>query len=104
MPSVFEKNEQATIKRVLKPNELYKHLFSNCEIECKTELRSIASSLNGNITTISFDRSQNVSYLTYCEYFVGLAALSVIKNDYPTASAQYQSVLRWAKDHTGTIW
>lgn len=47
VPSIFERNEQATIKRSLRPNELYKHLFSNCELECKSELRSIASSLNG---------------------------------------------------------
>lgn len=80
IPNIFEKSNQFTVKKILKPHELYNHLFSNTEIECKSELRSIASSLNG------------------------LAALCIIKSDFDGAAKRYKNVLRWSKDYTGNIW
>lgn len=34
-------------KRLLSPEELQQHLSSKHEIECKSQLRSVASTLNG---------------------------------------------------------
>lgn len=85
----------------MKPNELYEHLFGNCEIECKTELRSIASSLNG----MECHMNPQTQLLIYSLFIIaGLAALSIIQGDYVNAAKLYKSVLRWAKDYTGNIW
>lgn len=49
VPSVLNKVVTTTKKKLLSPEELQKHLVNNNENECKSQLRSIASSLNGII-------------------------------------------------------
>ena len=79
VPSIFQQNDQSTVKKTLKPDELLKHLVKNTEMECKSELRTIGSSLNG------------------------LAALQLIKGNFAAAIKLYKSVMRWAKENTGDI-
>lgn len=78
VPSVMNKN-QGVGKRLLSPEELHKHMVTNHETECKSQLRALASSLNG------------------------LAAICFIKLEYEAAAKHYKHVLRWASDYTGTI-
>lgn len=49
VPTVMNKSHQGVAKRLLSPEELHKHLVSNHEIECKSQLRALTSSLNGNL-------------------------------------------------------
>ena len=49
IPTLFSKHDQSVVKKVLPPDELLKHLMSKTENDCKSELRSIASSLNGKL-------------------------------------------------------
>lgn len=67
------------MKKTLAPIELYEHLATNAEIDCKSKLRSVISSLNG------------------------IAALYLIKEDITNAMKYYKIVLRWAKDYKGNI-
>lgn len=67
------------MKKTLAPIELYEHLATNAEIDCKSKLRSVISSLNG------------------------IAALYIIKEDITNAMKYYKIVLRWAKDYKGNI-
>lgn len=66
-------------KNLLKPDDLLQHLISNTEIKTKSELRTIASSLNG------------------------LAALHIIQNKCAAAITMYKNVLKWATDYTTNI-
>lgn len=66
-------------KRLLSPEELRKQLMANHELECKSQLRTIASSLNGQ------------------------AGLHAIRGEWDDAIRHYRSVLRWAADYTGAI-
>lgn len=81
VPCIFHRNltEAGVVKQTLTPNELQEHMVSNNEIECKSQLRTIASSLNG------------------------LAAIHIAKKDFSKAINCYKSVLRWANDYTGTV-
>ncbi|KAG4066978.1 hypothetical protein HA402_007726 [Bradysia odoriphaga] len=81
VPTVFQRKSrnEAGVKKVLTPDELLKHMTNNNEINCKERLRMITSCLNG------------------------LAALHIIKDEFESARKMYESVLRWAKDYTGTI-
>lgn len=74
MPSVVGKGEQVA-KRLLSPDELYTHLLTVNEIECKSKLRAIASSLNG------------------------LAGIAMLLRDYPLAGRYYKSVLKRAAEN-----
>lgn len=78
IPSVLERNLGQS-KKNLKPDELLKHLTAKNEIEAKTELRTITSSING------------------------IAALHVIRNEPVEAAKMYKSVLKWAKDYNEKI-
>lgn len=60
-------------------DELLKHLCKKAEIEAKSELRTITSSLNG------------------------LAALHIIRKNTTDAAKMYRSVLKWAADYTDRI-
>lgn len=77
IPSILV--QQKTVKKTLAPIELYEHLATNAEIDCKSKLRSVISSLNG------------------------IAALYLIKEDITNAMKYYKIVLRWAKDYKGNI-
>ncbi|XP_055627280.1 E3 ubiquitin-protein ligase SHPRH [Toxorhynchites rutilus septentrionalis] len=79
IPSVIHRSDQLTMKKLLTPNELRQHLITTNEIDCKSQLRSIASSING------------------------MAAIYLIKRDYDRAIKMYKSTLRWADDYQGTI-
>lgn len=48
VPSLTNRIEHSTTRKLLTPMELMQHLLSNKELECKSALRSIASDLNGN--------------------------------------------------------
>lgn len=79
-PMIFTKTaKQTKKKKVLAPDELLKHLQNNNESDCKTELRTIVSSMNG------------------------MAALYIIRGELVDAEKMYRQVLRWAKDYTGAI-
>ncbi|XP_055534746.1 E3 ubiquitin-protein ligase SHPRH [Wyeomyia smithii] len=77
--SVIHRTDQLTTKKLLTPTELREHLITNNEIDCKAQLRSVVSSING------------------------MAAIHVIRNEYDHAIRLYKSVLRWADDYKGTI-
>lgn len=47
IPTLLSKTDQTVTKKVLSPDELLQHLLNKNEIDCKAELRSIVSSLNG---------------------------------------------------------
>lgn len=47
VPSVLNKVVTTTKTKLLSPEELHKHLVNKNESECKQQLRTIASSLNG---------------------------------------------------------
>lgn len=79
VPTIF-KERQTKNKTVLTPDKLLKHMKTNNETDCKNELRTIISTMNG------------------------IAALHVIKKNYKLAEMMYRQVLRWAKDYTGTVW
>ncbi|XP_055320162.1 E3 ubiquitin-protein ligase SHPRH [Sitodiplosis mosellana] len=78
VPSIFERNLNQN-KKNLKPDELLKHLMNKNEIEAKSELRTIAWSLNG------------------------AAALHLIKGENAEAIKLYRTVLKWAKDYSDKI-
>lgn len=80
MPSTLEGDKQTRTRKVLKPDDLQKHLTNTNEIQAKSELRTIGSSLNG------------------------LAGLYIIKGDTKRATNKYRSLLKWAKDYTGKVW
>lgn len=79
MPSILQKTDQRINKNLLKPDDLLQHLISNTEIKAKSELRTIASSLNG------------------------LAALKISQNQCDEAIALYKKVLKWANDYKENI-
>ncbi|KAL9701718.1 hypothetical protein quinque_005159 [Culex quinquefasciatus] len=79
IPSILHKSDQLTTKKLLTPNELREHLVLNNEMECKSALRTIVSSING------------------------MAAVHVIRREYEQAAKLYKSALRWADDYQGTI-
>lgn len=60
--------------------ELHRRLMSKHVIECKNQLRTVVSNLNG------------------------LAALDAIDSDYKAAIAKYRVVLRYAAENTDAIW
>ncbi|CAD7012159.1 unnamed protein product [Ceratitis capitata] len=62
-------------KQFLQPKDLHAHLKSTNEIECKTELRTMASSYNG------------------------MAAIYFMKGNYEEAIKSYEMVLRLARDY-----
>uniref|UniRef100_A0A0A1XCW3 E3 ubiquitin-protein ligase SHPRH n=1 Tax=Zeugodacus cucurbitae TaxID=28588 RepID=A0A0A1XCW3_ZEUCU len=62
-------------KQFLQPKDLHAHLKSTNELECKSELRTMASSYNG------------------------MAAIYFIKGNYEQAIKHYESVLRLARDY-----
>lgn len=74
MPSVVSKGEQLA-KRLLSPDELYTHLLTVNEVECKSQLRAIASTLNG------------------------LAGIAMLLQEYPLAGRYYRSVLKRAEEN-----
>ncbi|XP_063700872.1 E3 ubiquitin-protein ligase SHPRH [Culicoides brevitarsis] len=76
VPSIFSRSANFdTAKKLLTPTELNIHMIKNTEIELKTCLRTISSSLNG------------------------LAACHIMRKDYKSAINSYQSVLKWAADY-----
>lgn len=79
VPTIFKEKQNKT-KTVLSPDKLLKHLKNNNDVDCKNELRTIVSSMNG------------------------IAALHVIEQNYKLAETMYRQVLRWAKDYNDAIW
>lgn len=76
VPSLVHKGQDQHItKKLLSPDELFSHLVSNNEIECKAQLRTIASSLNG------------------------LAGVALLTDDVQLAIKYYKSVLQRAKEN-----
>lgn len=75
VPSIFSRSDTQTQKKLLTPAELNDHMIKNTEVELKTCLRTISSSLNG------------------------LAACHIMTGNYSLANASYQSVLKWAADY-----
>lgn len=66
-------------KRTMQQDELLKHLLKNAENDAKSELRSVASSLNG------------------------MAALHIIKENPAEAAKLYRRVLQWANEYNDRI-
>jgi E3 ubiquitin-protein ligase SHPRH len=79
VPSIFQRTEQHTTKKTLSPSELHTQRVKNRENDCKSQLRSIASSLNG------------------------IAGLKIIQEKYTEAAEFYKRVLHLAKEYTGDI-
>ncbi|XP_062553658.1 E3 ubiquitin-protein ligase SHPRH [Armigeres subalbatus] len=79
IPSVLHRSDQLTMKKMLTPTELHNHLVTSNEMDCKSQLRSIVSSING------------------------MAAIHVIRNEYEQAIKMYKSALRWADDYKGNV-
>lgn len=80
MPSIIaSKGNQLHNKRLLSPDELYKYLLTTNEKECKGNLRSIVSSLNG------------------------LAGIAMFLQDYPLARKYYKSVLKRAEENKDSV-
>ncbi|XP_049541626.1 E3 ubiquitin-protein ligase SHPRH [Anopheles darlingi] len=79
IPSVLYANNAVSTKKLLTPTELHEHLVSVNVNECKSQLRSIVSSLNG------------------------MAALHILQQKPDQAVRLYEASLRYAKDYTGTI-
>lgn len=79
IPSVLHRSDQLTTKKMLTPTELHEHLVTSNEMDCKSQLRSVVSSING------------------------MAAIHVIRKEYDQAIKMYKSALRWAEDYQGTI-
>lgn len=75
VPSVIHKSLDQISKRLLSPDELYSHLLTSNEIQCKSHLRTIVSSLNG------------------------LAGIALLMNDAPLAAKYYKSVLKRAEEN-----
>lgn len=78
MPSIVTRTDSAT-KKSLSPDELHKHLKTNVETMAKSELRTIASSLNG------------------------LAALYIIQCKTDEAIKMYQKLLKWSDEYNDNI-
>lgn len=75
-PSIFSRTAAFdTQKKLLTPTELNNHIIKNTEMELKTCLRTISSSLNG------------------------LAACHIMRKDYNLALLSYQNVLKWASEY-----
>lgn len=54
VPTIFQKSKQeTTVKKILTPDELLKHMVNTNEINCKERLRMIASCLNGKKSFLS---------------------------------------------------
>uniref|UniRef100_A0A182XYS9 RING-type domain-containing protein n=1 Tax=Anopheles stephensi TaxID=30069 RepID=A0A182XYS9_ANOST len=66
-------------KKLLTPAELHEHLVTTNVNDCKGQLRSVVSSLNG------------------------MAAVHILQQSYSQAVRLYQASLRWADDYQGTI-
>ncbi|XP_050094766.1 E3 ubiquitin-protein ligase SHPRH [Anopheles aquasalis] len=79
IPSVLYANNAVSTKKLLTPTELHEHLVSVNVNECKSQLRSIVSSLNG------------------------MAALHILQQNPDQAVRLYEASLRYANDYTGAI-
>ena len=80
IPSIFHRSsEQSLVKQTLTPDELHLHLIGDTEMEYKSQLRTITSSING------------------------LAGIHVANNELVQAIKCYKIVLRWANEHQGTV-
>lgn len=79
IPSILHRLDQTTTTKMLTPTELHDHLITKNEMDCKSQIRSIVSNLNG------------------------MAAIHVIRKEYDQAIKMYKSVLRWADDYQGVI-
>uniref|UniRef100_A0A336MKX4 CSON001404 protein n=1 Tax=Culicoides sonorensis TaxID=179676 RepID=A0A336MKX4_CULSO len=77
VPSVFSKtrDDQMAQKKLLSPVELHEHMIKNTEVEMKTCLRTISSSLNG------------------------IAACQIMQKNFPSAITSYQNVLKLASEY-----
>uniref|UniRef100_A0A182NHY7 RING-type domain-containing protein n=1 Tax=Anopheles dirus TaxID=7168 RepID=A0A182NHY7_9DIPT len=78
IPSILHVGAFST-KKLLTPAELHEHLVTANVNECKGQLRSVVSSLNG------------------------MAAIHILRHDYDQAFRYYQASLRWADDYQGAI-
>lgn len=78
LPSIVSKT--LSMKNSVSPDDLHKHLTATVEMQTKSELRTIASSING------------------------LAALYIIQGEIDEAIKMYQKVLKWSDEYTGNIW
>lgn len=75
-PSIFQRSSSnpVSVKKLLTPNELLNHLIKDNEMNCKSELRSIISCLNG------------------------LAGIYIIREEVLEAIKMYKNVLQRAKE------
>lgn len=74
------KNDETRVKQTLRVEQLHEHLVSKTSLECKSQLRTICSSLNG------------------------MAALKISEKSYDEAIDLYKQVLRFANDYkTGFV-
>lgn len=79
LPSIIIKTNSVTAKHNISSHDLLKHMTTLAENEAKSELRTIASSLNG------------------------LAALHIIKDNTTEAVKLYQQLLKWSDDYKGNV-
>uniref|UniRef100_A0A182R7E4 E3 ubiquitin-protein ligase SHPRH n=1 Tax=Anopheles funestus TaxID=62324 RepID=A0A182R7E4_ANOFN len=79
IPSILYVGTTLQAKKFLTPAELHEHLVTTNVNDCKGQLRSIVSSLNG------------------------MAAVHILQQRYSQAFRLYQASLRWADDYQGTI-
>ncbi|XP_053674270.1 E3 ubiquitin-protein ligase SHPRH [Anopheles nili] len=79
IPSVIYGRNALPTKKLLTPTELHSHLVTSNVNECKSQLRTVVSSLNG------------------------MAAIHILERNYDQALRLYQASLRWADDYKGSI-
>ncbi|XP_055374394.1 E3 ubiquitin-protein ligase SHPRH isoform X2 [Condylostylus longicornis] len=72
-------NNQNHVKKLLQPQELLEHLKGSNELECKNQIRLMASNCNG------------------------LAAIHIIREEYEKAIKMYESVIGLAKEFSGSL-
>ncbi|XP_055839447.1 E3 ubiquitin-protein ligase SHPRH [Episyrphus balteatus] len=79
IPVLCSKSENNVVKKFLQPHELLEHMKTTNELECKSQLRSMASIYNG------------------------MAALYFLQKNYKDAITYYERVMDLSKKYNGTI-
>ncbi|KFB51654.1 AGAP007417-PA-like protein [Anopheles sinensis] len=80
IPSILHVANTLTTKKLLTPSELHEHLVTNNANECKAQLRSVVSAMNG------------------------MAGIHILLDEYNQALRLYLASLRMAEDYkTGTV-
>uniref|UniRef100_A0A182LS81 RING-type domain-containing protein n=1 Tax=Anopheles culicifacies TaxID=139723 RepID=A0A182LS81_9DIPT len=79
IPSILHVGSAVQARNLLTPAELHEHLVTANVNDCKGQLRSVVSSLNG------------------------MAAVHILQQNYSQAFRLYQASLRWANDYQDTF-